>query len=110
MQTVRIVKLDWFKFSSFAGYIGFLIGILLGALYSFGGLIIDGLVSLKLVSAVDLGTPGLSYGTLWAFGALIGMPMIFAVVGFIVGSVGAVLFNLTAPRIDGIPLKFKPLK
>ena len=53
---------------------GFL-GLIAGILYSFGGLLIDALVSLDWITSSE--TPGLSYGTVLAFGALIGMPMIF---------------------------------
>ena len=55
------------------------IGALCGILYSFGGLIIDTLVSLGMLSPESMGTPGLSYGTILAFGALIGIPLIFGV-------------------------------
>ena len=68
------------------------VGLALGVIYSFGGLIIDAFVSLGLITSAE--TPGLSYGTVLAFGALIGMPAIFAAFGFITGIIGAFLFNL----------------
>ena len=37
--------------------------------YSFGGLIIDSMVSVNLLSPATWGTPGLGTGTLLAFGA-----------------------------------------
>jgi hypothetical protein len=46
----------------------------LGLLYSVGGFF------------VDLFTIGLNQGTLLAFGALIGMPLIFAAAGFALGA------------------------
>ncbi|MCT4623819.1 MAG: hypothetical protein N4A46_09375 [Schleiferiaceae bacterium] len=61
------------------------VGLSLGVLYSFGGLIIDTLVSLELISSNE--TPGLSYGTVLAFGALIGMPAIGFVFGVVLGLV-----------------------
>lgn len=62
--------------------VGLLIGVFLGILYSFGGLILDALVSLELITSDE--TPGLSYGTVLAFGALIGMPIIFGLIGCII--------------------------
>jgi hypothetical protein len=50
-----------------------LLGLICGVLYSFGGVI------------VDLFTIGLNWGTVLAFGALVGMPAAFAVAGFVVG-------------------------
>ena len=34
-----------------------------------------------------MGTPGLSYGTILAFGALLGMPLIFGGLGVLLGAV-----------------------
>ena len=50
------------------------IGVVLGIVYSFGGALLDGVTS------------GLNEGTLLAFGALIGMPLLFAVAGFLLGA------------------------
>jgi hypothetical protein len=74
--------------------IGFaFLGLVLGVLYSFGGLIIDALVSLEWINSNE--TPGLSYGTILAFGALVGIPAIGAAFGFITGIIGAFLYNFT---------------
>jgi len=69
------------------------LGLLLGILYSFGGLLIDTLVTLGWIVSNE--TPGLSYGTVLAFGALIGMPLIGAIFGFLTGLIGSTLYNLT---------------
>ena len=84
--------------------IGFL-GVIAGVLYSFGGLVIDTLASLHWITSSE--TPGLSYGTVLAFGALIGMPIIFASVGFVAGAVIAVLYNLIARWIGGIDFEVR---
>jgi hypothetical protein len=81
-------------FAKLLAIIGALLGLLAGILYSFGGLIIDTLVTLGWITTTE--TPGLSYGTVLAFGALIGMPIIFAIFGFVAGIVGAFLYNLTS--------------
>ena len=79
-----------------------LIGLVAGTLYSFGGLIIDTLVSIGWLSGVTFETPGLSYGTVLAFGALVGMPAIFATFGLASGIIGAILFKLLPKWIGGI--------
>lgn len=70
-----------------------LLGLLAGIIYAVGGFIIDVSVSLGWVSSVAAETPGLSLGTLLAFGAVIGMPGIGLIVGFITGLIEAVCFN-----------------
>jgi hypothetical protein len=50
-------------------------------------LLIDTLVSLEYLNPESMGTPGLSYGTILAFGALVGMPLICSGVGALIGAV-----------------------
>ena len=82
-----------------------IVGLIVGILYSFGGLIIDVLVSIGWISSAAASTPGLSFGTVLAFGALIGMPIIFATFGFIVGLIEAFLYNLFARWVGGIQIE-----
>ena len=67
-------------------------GLIAGILYSFGGFI------------YDVFTIGINGGTALAFLALIGMPILFAMVGFIAGAIGAVLYNLVAQWFGGIEM------
>jgi len=80
MQTQRYEPLIW---ANFSGVLGLLLGLCAGILYAFGGLLIDVGVSLGWLAAETMGTPGLSIGTLYAFGALIGMPFIFAIAAWL---------------------------
>ena len=59
--------------------IGAFLGLFLGMIYSVGGFF------------VDLFTIGLNRGTILAFGALVGMPVIGLVLGFIAGLPLAIL-------------------
>ena len=98
----RIHILSFAKFQAIA--VG-LIGLLCGILYSFGGLFIDAMVTLGWLSPEAMETPGLSYGTVLAFGALIGMPLIGAAIGFAAGLLEAPLYNLFARRFGGIDVE-----
>lgn len=88
----KVKKINVLSLVKFQAVLASLIGLVAGILYSFGGLIIDTLVSLGWITYHD--TPGLGFGTILAFGALIGMPIIFAAIGLVVGLIEALLFNL----------------
>ena len=103
----KVRRLGVFSFATFQALIMAIVGLIAGILYSFGGLVIDGLVSIGWVAAESVSTPGLSWGTVLAFGALIGMPVIFSACGFLAGLVEAVLFNQIAGRFGGIEIGFE---
>jgi hypothetical protein len=52
-------------------------------------------------------TPGPSYGTLLAFGARIGMPIIFSIAGYLLGIAGAILYNFSTNWFNGLKLDFE---
>ncbi len=85
-------KINILDYAKFQALIFALLGLLAGVIYSFGGFFIDLFVSLGWLISTE--TPGLSEGTVLAFGALLGMPLIAATFGFITGIVGATLYNL----------------
>jgi len=101
----KVKKLGVFSFAKFQAIILAIVGLIAGIGYSFGGLIIDGLVSLGWFTSNE--TSGLSFGTVLAFGALLGMPIIFASFGFIAGIIEALLFNLFTRWFGGIDLEFE---
>jgi len=100
----KVSKIGVISYARLQTVIFGIVGLVAGVLYSFGGLLIDILVTLGLASSVSMSTPGLSFGTVLAFGALIGMPAIFAFVGFSSGVIGAVVYNLYAQRFGGLEL------
>ena len=70
-------------------------GMIAGILYAFGGFFLE------------LFTGTLNAGTALAFGALIGMPVIFGLFGLVAGAVGAILYNIAARRLGGIEADFE---
>lgn len=110
MNTEQILKakiknIKILSFIKLHTLLGAIVGLIIGVLYSFGGLAIDALATLGWITTTE--TPGLSYGTILAFGALIGMPIIFASFGFVIGFVGTVLYNLFGKLFGGIEIHFK---
>ncbi|MTI20678.1 hypothetical protein E1176_06565 [Fulvivirga sp. RKSG066] len=102
----RLKKVSVWSFAKFQTVLGALIGLVCGILYAFGGLVIDALVSAGVLSPEAMSTPGLSIGTLLAFGALIGMPVIFGFFGMILGILEALLYNQYAKWFGGIRIHF----
>ncbi len=103
----KVKKINLISLAKFQAFLMLLVGLVAGILYSFGGLIIDITVSLGLISSTTAETPGLSYGTVLAFGALIGMPIIFAAFGFIAGLVEAFLYNVSSKWFGGMEMNFE---
>ena len=101
----KVIKIGVLSFARLQALIMAILGLIAGILYSVGGLIIDVFVSIGWVSSAE--TPGLSFGTVLAFGALIGMPIIFAIFGFIAGIIEVFLYNSFARWYGGIELDFE---
>ena len=51
-------------------------------------------------------TPGLSFGSVLAFGALVGVPLIASVFGFVMGVIAAIFYNFLSKWL-GIDLNIK---
>jgi len=62
---------------------------------------------LVTAAVASFGASGLSYGTLLAFGALIGMPIIFAVIGLMVGIFEVLVFNICSKWMDFLVINFE---
>lgn len=101
----RIKKIKVRSFVKFQTVVGAIIGLCCGILYSIDGLIIDSLVSIGWLFSNE--TPGLSFGTVLAFGALVGRPIIFAFFGFLLGFIEALLYNLYAKWFGGLELNLE---
>lgn len=90
---VKIHEISMIGFATFQAKFAMLIGLFLGVVYAVGGLATDLLVSVNLLSSASFHTDGLGIGTLLAFMALLGMPMLFATLGFIIGLFEAALYK-----------------
>ena len=78
----KLKKIDIFRLAKFQSVLLSLIGLIAGVIYSFGG------------ALYDFMTIGINTGTVLAFLALVGMPLLFAATGFIIGIFEAILLNI----------------
>ncbi len=97
-------KIKIFTFARFQAQLFGLMGIIAGIIYSIGGFIVDLLVSLNWITSAE--TQGLSYGTALAFLSLLGMPIVFALIGYITGLIEAVLYNFFSRWLGGSEIDF----
>ncbi len=81
-----------------------------GALYAAMGLIIGAVLSLFGILGSALGgefsPEGLGFGLVFGIGAIIFLPLMYGVLGFIVGAIMAFLYNVVAGYIGGIEVEF----
>lgn len=95
VQHHKIKRIGIFAAEKVMGTLGALVGLILGILYS------------GLGAIYDAATGALGTGTALAFLALIGMPLIGGVYGFVIGTVGAFLYNTVARWTGGIEVELE---
>ncbi|NOY43427.1 MAG: hypothetical protein GXP26_16530 [Planctomycetes bacterium] len=84
-------------------------GKVLGALYALAGLIFGGifsLISLVGVAGAAQGADGVA-PMLFGLGAIIILPVMYGIMGFIGGIIGAALYNVVASVVGGIELEIQ---
>jgi hypothetical protein len=97
-------KIQVCSFALFQAILMAYLGLVAGILYSFGGFFIDLLVTLEWITSSE--TPGLSYGTVLAFGALLGMPILFGAIGYIAGVIEALAYNVFSKWLGQVRINF----
>lgn len=95
-RTIVARKIGVFSLAKLQAVIMAFAGLIAGIIYPFGGAIYDLLT-----------TGSVNSGTAIAFLGLIGMPILFAAFGFIVGAIEAFIHNLVAGWFGGIEMDFK---
>lgn len=98
-------KINTVALLKFQTFMGSIFGLIMGILYAFGGLVVDILVSANWINHSE--TPGLSHGTILAFGALIGMPIIFASLGLIIGVFETIIFTTFSKKLNWLVINFE---
>ena|SRR5437016_4336679 len=103
MNRLRINKLGVLSVAKIQGVMGLVIGLIIGVIY---GLIIIlySLLGASLVrgnASFAVGGGGVVIGII----AMIGFPIMYAVIGFVGGAIGALIYNLFAKFVGGIEME-----
>lgn len=102
-----IQKIPVLPFALMLGCIGAVIGIIVGIIYAvvFGALF-SAILSNIPASTGNLPNSGI-LGLFFGLAAIVIMPIVMFVGGFVQGAIIAFVYNFLAPRIGGIKLQFK---
>jgi len=99
MALKRITSIDIISFATFMAIVQALIGVFYGLLIAVAGSFVTAL--LRTSSEVEIPSFGAAFGIL----GIIFFPILFFIIGFVVGVIGALVINLTLKIIKG--LKFE---
>ena len=103
MNKLRIRKLGVLSFAKMQGLVGLVIGLIIGVIY---GLIIIAysLLGASMISGdsrLAVGGGGVVIGII----AMIGFPIMYGILGFVGGAIGALLYNLFAKVVGGVEIE-----
>jgi hypothetical protein len=82
----------------------------LGAVYAGLGLIFGfffslvGMLQSMFLAGTDLGNGLAGFGFLFGIGAIVILPIVYGVMGFVVGALGAFIYNLVSGVVGGMEL------
>ena len=86
------------------------VALIVGALYAimgfFMGLIFALIGGAFMASAASAGLPG-AFGLFFGLAAIVFLPILYGVLGFIFGALTAFFYNILAPRIGGIKIELE---
>jgi hypothetical protein len=91
----KMKKINVIELAKFQAILMAPLGLVTGIIYSFGGTIYD------LVN-----TGSVNYGTALAYIALVVQPLMFAIFGFVIGIIEAILYNILTKRFGGMNINF----
>ncbi len=102
MKTLK--KIDIMSFAKFQTILMAMIGVLVGVMIAFFGFIFQAFAGRFIEEgASDFGMFGMGLG----MAALFILPLVYAVMGFIVGVIGGALFNLVCKISGGIKVELE---
>lgn len=102
MQEIK--KVGIFSFAKIEAALGAIIGFILGLIWAVIGATLFGVADMA-GAVMPRG-----FGLLFGVAAIIILPIIYAVIGFIAGIIVAFLYNVIAGWIGGIEIELEPLK
>lgn len=103
MSRLRINKMGVLSVAKIQAVIGLVVGLIVGVLYA-AIILVYTLVGASLVGGDAKMAVG-GGGIIAAVVALIGFPVLYTIIGFIGGAIGALVYNLCARMLGGIEME-----
>ena len=101
VQKMTLSRLGVFSCAKVSGVLYALFGLLAGMIFSFFALIGTA------IGIASEGGPEALIGLFFGIGAVVIMPIVYGIFGFIGGAITGLLYNLAASVLGGIELEFK---
>ena len=96
-----IKRIGVLKAAIVQGCVMALFGLLMGLCFLFFGTMLGGLFG----AANNQAGAGLGFGLLGGIGMVIFLPIMYGVIGFVAGAIGAAVYNLVAGFVGGIEIE-----
>jgi len=108
MEKRTLRRIGVFSAAKMQGFVGFVIGLILGIIYAIGILTFGVLFSSMMSRASDVSPlGGIGAGVVGAIVAVVAFPIFYGIVCFIAGAIGAVIYNAAARFMGGIEVEFE---
>jgi hypothetical protein len=104
MAEMTIRRFNVFSVARMQGFLAFVIGLLIGVIYGFAFMIFGAAIS-SLAPQGDSQTMGGVGAIVIGLAIMIAVPILYSIIGFIGGAIGALVYNLAAGVVGG--LKFE---
>ena len=104
MAEITIRRFNVFSVAKIQGFLAFVIGLLIGVIYGFAFMIFGAAIS-SLAPQGDSQAMGGVGAIVIGLVIMIAVPILYSIIGFIGGAIGALVYNLAAGVVGG--LKFE---
>jgi hypothetical protein len=104
MAEMTIRRFNVFSVAKIQGFLAFVIGLLIGVIYGFAFMIFGAAIS-SLAPQGDSQAMGGVGAIVIGLVIMIAVPILYSIIGFIGGAIGALVYNLAAGVVGG--LKFE---
>jgi len=101
MAEMTIRRFNVFSVAKIQGFLAFVIGLLIGVIYGFAFMIFGAAIS-SLAPQGDSQAMGGVGAIVIGLVIMIAVPVLYSIIGFIGGAIGALVYNLAAGVVGGV--------
>lgn len=106
MAEMTIRRFSGFSVAKIQGFLAFVIGLLIGVIYGFAFMIFGAAIS-SLAPQGDSQAMGGVGAIVIGLVIMIAVPILYSIIGFIGGAIGALVYNLAAGVVGGVKFELE---